>query len=72
MKAAEISKRDNVPHFSIITSIKSDRTSIIPPLKIRGHVEYDLKKLNLPTVSIFRPGILKKRPNPRFHEHFLA
>ncbi len=60
-------KEANVNHFSIVTSVGADKDSLFLYPSTKGLIEEDIKKLNFPQFSIFRPSFLegKKRKKER-------
>jgi len=58
VQAATYAKEFKTPLFSIITSMGSNRDSFFSYPKLKGEIEEDLKAVNLPLLSIMRPGFL--------------
>lgn len=56
---AEIAKKNNIKHFSIVSSLGADVKSSNFYLKTKGEIEQFLIQTNFESLSIFRPSILK-------------
>ena len=52
-----------VPHYSIVSSYGADSKSILLYTRTKGEVESSLRELNLPHLSVARPGFLQNRGN---------
>jgi len=49
----------------------SNMNALYTPNKLRGKAENDIKELNLPTFSVFRPGFLSNRPKSSITEKII-
>jgi oxidoreductase len=71
--SAQLCKKFNIPHFSHVTSVGSNKNSCFLYMRVKGEVEEKLKTMDLDQLSIFRPGALMNRDNDsRCGECFLA
>lgn len=61
--AANLARHFNVQHYSIVTTERANPKSLALYFKTKGEVEEALKALEMPHLSIFRPGILLHRMN---------
>ncbi|KAL1914871.1 uncharacterized protein VTP21DRAFT_7787 [Calcarisporiella thermophila] len=61
-------------HFLLVTAMNSSETSALLYPRTKGLIERDVKQLEFPRLSIFRPGFLKlentERERQRFVEHW--
>ncbi|WP_108670744.1 oxidoreductase [Peribacillus acanthi] len=58
MNAARMTKRYSGGNFFTITALGADPDSMFFYNRVKGNVERDLKKLDLPNVHIFQPSLL--------------
>ncbi|MEO2076210.1 MAG: oxidoreductase [Bacillus sp. (in: firmicutes)] len=58
VKAAKLSYKAGVENFLIVTAMGANPTSLFFYNKVKGDVEETLKKLELPSLHIFRPSLL--------------
>lgn len=71
--SAQLCQKFNIPHFSHVTSVGSNKNSCFLYMRVKGEVEEKLKLMSLERLSIFRPGALMNRDNDsRCGECFLA
>lgn len=69
LKTANFFKEQNGKHFIVITALGSNSESLFFYNKTKGDLEKELKKLNLPELSIVRPSlILGERKEARLME----
>lgn len=62
VNAAKLAKQIGIPNYSIVTSQGADRKSFFSwYLEMKGKTEYDIEQVGLPSLSIFRPGLLLNR-----------
>eukprot|EP00826_Nyctotherus_ovalis_P017343 TRINITY_DN15106_c0_g2_i3.p2 TRINITY_DN15106_c0_g2~~TRINITY_DN15106_c0_g2_i3.p2 ORF type:complete len:154 (+),score=32.90 TRINITY_DN15106_c0_g2_i3:84-545(+) len=59
----EYAKAADVPHYSVVSSAGASSTSCFTYLKVKGQADEAIQKLGFPSVSIFRPGLLRNRRN---------
>ncbi len=57
-----------ISHYLLCSSVGADENSWFLYPRTKGQVERDLKAKKLPLLSIFRPGVLENRHEPRFGE----
>ncbi|MGK0406617.1 MAG: hypothetical protein ACJAZH_000432 [Roseivirga sp.] len=70
LKAAALSKKGNVKHFSVVSSIGADAQSRNFYLKTKGQMEAAIADLDLPSFYFLRPSmILGPRQEKRFGEN---
>ncbi|MDQ1145808.1 uncharacterized protein YbjT (DUF2867 family) [Bacillus sp. SORGH_AS 510] len=73
VKAAKLSYKAGVDNFLIVTAMGANPKSLIFYNKVKGDVEETLKKLELPSLHIFRPSLLLgNREEFRFGEKIAA
>ena len=60
---AKIASENNVKHYTLISSIGANKNSIFYYLKIKGLLEYNIKKLNFRSIHIFQPPSLIRQPD---------
>ncbi|KAM3143761.1 hypothetical protein pb186bvf_004037, partial [Paramecium bursaria] len=60
---AEIAKKNNIPHYSLLTSVGADKSSMFLYIRVKGQVEEAIKSHKFLRTSIFRPGLLMNRDN---------
>eukprot|EP01016_Furgasonia_blochmanni_P042404 TRINITY_DN5629_c0_g1_i1.p1 TRINITY_DN5629_c0_g1~~TRINITY_DN5629_c0_g1_i1.p1 ORF type:complete len:233 (+),score=63.93 TRINITY_DN5629_c0_g1_i1:155-853(+) len=58
-----IALRNKIPHYSLVTAASADSSSMFLYKRTKGQIEEALQKLNMPSLSIFRPGFLNDRDN---------
>ncbi|KAJ1673457.1 Oxidoreductase htatip2, partial [Spiromyces aspiralis] len=58
VKLAKICREQGVEHFTLCSSSMANENSRIFYLKIKGKVENEIKSMQFPRYSIFRPGML--------------
>eukprot|EP01016_Furgasonia_blochmanni_P057021 TRINITY_DN9832_c0_g1_i2.p1 TRINITY_DN9832_c0_g1~~TRINITY_DN9832_c0_g1_i2.p1 ORF type:complete len:239 (-),score=45.47 TRINITY_DN9832_c0_g1_i2:118-834(-) len=69
----QIAINNKIPHYALVTTIGADSSSKLLYYRTKGQVEEALKKLNIPTLSILRPGLIDDRDNDwRFLERFFT
>lgn len=69
LTVAKLAKENDVKKFLIITAMGSDSGSKIFYNRVKGEVEEEIKKVNLPSLHIFRPSLLLgERKEFRFGE----
>lgn len=61
--SADIALANNIPHYSLVSSISADANSFFFYLKTKGQVEKDLILKQFPFLSIYRPGAILNREN---------
>ena len=62
---ARLSQQLGVSHFLLLNSTGGDPNSRFLLPRIKGKVEADSVKLQLPKLSIYKPGVLLNRDNDR-------
>jgi oxidoreductase len=62
---ALIAKKNEIPHFGVISSMGADKKSLFLYPRTKGLIEETLKSLQFPVLSIFRPGLLVDRDNDK-------
>lgn len=73
VNAARLSEKAGVRSFQLVSSVGADSRKDNFYLKMKGTVEDEVRKLNIPSVSIFRPSLLLgKRNPPRLAEQISA
>ncbi|KRX08986.1 hypothetical protein PPERSA_08189 [Pseudocohnilembus persalinus] len=60
---AKLCKSLNIPHYSIVSAGIANPNSWFLYVKTKGQVERDLKLLELPYLSIHKPGLITEREN---------
>ncbi|WML44128.1 oxidoreductase [Neobacillus sp. PS3-40] len=66
---AKIAKKNGVQKFLIISALGADANSNIFYNRVKGELEEEVKKINLPSLHIFQPSLLLgKRQEFRFGE----
>lgn len=63
--SATLCQKFNIPHFSHITSTSVDPKSSFLYLRVKGQTEEKLKTMNIPYLSLFRPGMILNRDNDK-------
>ena len=58
VEAAKLAKKNGVEKFLIVSAMGADANSRIFYNRVKGELEETLKKLNLPSLQIFRPSLL--------------
>lgn len=58
LKLAELSKKNNVQNFHIISSLGANERAMVLYSRVKGEVETAIKQLNFPNTFIYRPGLL--------------
>jgi oxidoreductase len=61
----KIAKANNIPHYSLISSIGADKSSWFLYPKTKGQAEDTLTKEGLPYLTIHRPGLIENRDNDK-------
>lgn len=70
---AKLAKEKGAEHYLVISSMNANSKSSIWYSKMKGILEEELKKVSLPTLSIFRPSLLLgDRKEFRFGENMAA
>jgi len=73
VNAAKLSEKNAVMSFQLVSSVGANSLSNNFYLKMKGTVEDEVQKLNIPSVSVFRPSLLLgKRNPPRLAEQISA
>lgn len=57
-RAAQIAKKKDLKHYLIVTAMGADPKSYFFYNRVKGEIERDLAGLDLPRLSIIRPGLL--------------
>jgi len=65
---AKLAKDSGVNHMNLLTSSGANANSFFLYMKTKGEVEEELKKLDFPRLSIYRPGLLDRGKEARFIE----
>ena len=66
---ANMAKRLEIDHFGLLTASGANPNAWFQYCKVKGEVERDIKQLQLPQLTIFKPGLIKNRRNDfRFTE----
>ena len=60
---AKIASENNIKHYTLISSIGANQNSMFYYLKIKGLLEYNIKKLNFRCIHIFQPPSLIRQPD---------
>lgn len=69
IKIAEIAERNNIPYYSVVSSIGANASSKTFYLRTKGEMEIDVLQKNINSIAIVRPSILAgKRNEFRFGE----
>ena len=55
---AKWGEKTKVEYFSIVTAMGANPSSIIFYNKVKGEIEKEIKKLDIPTIHIFRPSLI--------------
>jgi uncharacterized protein YbjT (DUF2867 family) len=58
LNLAKLGQKNGVAQFHIISSLGSDAGSSNSYLKLKGELEQELKKLNIPSLHIYQPSFL--------------
>lgn len=58
LNIAKSGLKNGIKQFHIVSSIGADPKSSNSYLKLKGELEYELKKLNLPSLHIYQPSFL--------------
>ncbi|KAH9494999.1 Oxidoreductase htatip2 [Bulinus truncatus] len=58
LNSAEVAKSQGCKHFSLVSSMGSNKNSWFLYPKIKGEVEHTLSEMNFDRLSIYRPGLL--------------
>ena len=58
----------DIPHYLLVSSGSTDPSSMFMYMRVKGECERDLKEKKLNMLSIFRPGLIKNRPDARTGE----
>lgn len=66
---AKAAKENNIPQFVLLSSYGANPKSRIFYSKMKGSLEQSLKKLEFPTLTVFKPGILFREQSNRQGEH---
>lgn len=70
---AKLAKEKGAQHYLVISSMNANPNSSIWYSKMKGELEEELKRVSLPTLSIFRPSLLLgEREEFRFGENIAA
>jgi uncharacterized protein YbjT (DUF2867 family) len=73
VNAARLSEKAGVKSFQLVSSVGADSNSRNFYLQMKGSVEDEVRKLNIPSINIFRPSLLLgKRNPPRLAEQISA
>ena len=71
MNAARIASAKGAEQFLLVSSVGANVNSGNFYLKLKGEIEQEIRKLTIPSVSIFRPSVLLgKRDEFRVFERF--
>lgn len=65
---AELAKKADVKHFSIVSSQGADSSSMFLYMSTKGKVEDKLKALQFPRLTIMQPGLLHRPESDRLME----
>lgn len=57
----KIVKANEIPHYSLLSSVGADEKSFFLYNKTKGRTENELRKMDFNALSIFRPGLLTHR-----------
>lgn len=63
MDFAKLASTLKVPSFGLLSSSLADMKSFFDFRKVKGQVENDVKALQLPVLTIYRPGLIINRQN---------
>ena len=63
MDFAMLASTLKVPSFGLLSSRDADINSFLNYRKVKGKVENDIKALELPVLTIYRPGLIINRQN---------
>lgn len=58
LEAARLAKQNNVPSFVFNSAVGADPDSIFFYNQVKGEAEQDLQKLNFPSLTFCRPGLI--------------
>jgi len=73
LEAARLAKRTGVRRFLAVSSMSANPDSSIWYSRMKGNLERDLRRLELPSLRLFRPSLLLgQREEFRFGEHAAA
>jgi uncharacterized protein YbjT (DUF2867 family) len=73
LHAAQLSSRAGVEKFLLISALGSDDLSSIFYNRVKGELEREIKRVNVPTIFIFRPSLLLgERREFRLGEKFIT
>lgn len=68
INSASLCEKFNIPHFSHVSSAGSNSKSCLLYMRVKGELEEKLKTLNIPKISVFKPGALLNRKDERCGE----
>ena len=69
LRLAELAKKQDIPHFMVISAIGANEKAKASYSRVKGRLEQELMKLDLTRLSIIRPSLLTgKRDEFRFGE----
>ncbi len=68
MATADLAKKADVKHFSIVSSQGADSSSMFLYMSTKGKVEDKLKALQFPRLTIMQPGLLHRPDSDRLME----
>ncbi len=71
LNSALLCEKFNIPHFSHVSSAGTSSKSCLLYLRVKGELEEKLKTVNVPKISVFKPGPLLNRKDERCGEKIL-
>ena len=63
MDAAKLALHFQIPHFSFVTGRFANKNSWVKAFRVKEETEEAIEVVNLPHLSIFRPGVITHRRN---------
>jgi uncharacterized protein YbjT (DUF2867 family) len=76
LRLAEITRRQGAAHFSLVSALGASRSSPFFYSRVKGELEDDLRRMDWPSLAIFRPSVIagdrgETRPLERLGERML-
>ncbi len=76
LRLAQVARDEGATHFSIVSALGASRASPFFYSRVKGEVEAALRRMDWPSLAIFRPSVIagdrgESRPLERLSEHLL-
>jgi uncharacterized protein YbjT (DUF2867 family) len=77
LELARLTRANGARHFSLVSAVGADRHSAFYYSRVKGELEYELRRMDWPSLAIFRPSLIagdriESRPLERVASHLLG